>query len=103
MKQLPVDGEHIRLRDEWGGSGNRIVVRDRDDGQPGVAVVVAAGDHVYLVGDPPPCGVEILISTLTRLLKRNRIATCPWCDTLGLVDGDGGLDFCTHLPGCDAG
>jgi len=28
--------------------------------------------------------------------EREAIAACPWCDTLGMVDGDGGPEFCDH-------
>ena len=35
--------------------------------------------------------------------SRGRVEECPWCDTLGLVDGDGGFEFCTHPPDHDAG
>ena len=59
-----------------------------------LAVVETSVD--YLAADLDPEDISSLIGALTRLLDRDLVADCPWCDTLGLVDGDDGLEFCDH-------
>jgi hypothetical protein len=51
----------------------------------------------------PPASPNCSPHTLTRLVDRGRIEECPWCDTLGLVDGDDGPEFCGHPPPLDNG
>ena len=102
-RPLRVDAhEHLRLRDEW-TTGHRVVVRDRDDGLPGVTLAVVETCFDYLAADLDPEDISSLIGALTRLLDRHLVADCPWCDSLGLVDGDDGIEFCQHPVACDAG
>jgi hypothetical protein len=96
------DGERLPLGDEW-STGRRVVVRDRDDGLPGVTLAVVEDQHHYLAADLHPWCMAAVADTLTGLVDRGRIEECPWCDTPGLVDGDDGPEFCGHPPPLDNG
>lgn len=86
--------ELLRLRDEV-DTGHRLIVDDAPE-HYGVRVTVAVSDKRRLTAALDLAGLECLIAGLTEAADRHRRELCPWCDTLGMIDGADGPEFCTH-------
>jgi hypothetical protein len=86
--------ELLRLRDEI-DTGHRLIVDD-DSEHYGVRITVAASDKHRMTAALDLAGLECLIAGLTKVADRHRRELCPWCDTLGMIDGSDGPEFCTH-------
>lgn len=86
--------ELLRLRDEV-DTGHRLVVDDAPE-HYGVRVTVAVSDKHQLSATLDLSRLECLIAELTNVADRRRRELCPWCDTLGMIAGPDGLEFCTH-------
>ena len=85
--------ELLRLRDC--ATGHRLIVKDAAE-HYGVRLSVAAGDTISLGATLDLFDLEVLISELTKAADRHRRELCPWCDSLGMIDGLDGPEFCTH-------
>jgi hypothetical protein len=86
--------ELLRFRDEV-DTGHRLIVDDAPE-HCGVRVTVAVSDKHRLTAALDLAGLECLIAGLTKVADRYRRELCPWCDTLGMIDGLGGPEFCCH-------
>jgi hypothetical protein len=86
--------ELLRLRDEV-DTGHRLVVDDAPE-HHGVRITVAVSDKHRLTAALDLSRLECLITELTKVADRHRRELCVLCDTLGLVDGPGGAEFCDH-------
>ncbi len=92
--RLDVSGAEFYVRDDE-NTGRRLVV-ELDEDLFGAAVTVFETDREYLTIHLDLYELEVLASTLTRIAERTKRELCPWCDTLGMVDGYGGPEFCDH-------
>lgn len=86
--------ELLRLRDEV-DTGHRLILDDNPE-HCGVRITVAASDQHRLTAVLDLSRLECLIAGLTKVADRHRRELCPWCDTLGMIDGPDGPEFCTH-------
>jgi hypothetical protein len=87
--------ELLRFRDEI-DTGHRLIVDDAPE-HHGVRVTVAGEtERDTLTAALNLAGLECLIAGLTKAADRHRRELCPWCDSLGLIDGPDGSEFCTH-------
>jgi hypothetical protein len=88
--------ELLRLRDEVDTS-HRLVVDDAPE-HYGVRITVAVSDEHRLSTTLDLSRLECLIAELTKVADRRRRDLCPWCDTLGMIDGPDGPEPCNHEP-----
>jgi len=86
--------ELLRLCDEV-DTGHRLIVED-DPEHSGVRVTVAVSDKHRLSATLDLGRLECLIAELTKAADRHRRELCAWCDSLGMIDGLDGPEFCTH-------
>jgi hypothetical protein len=97
MKRQPpldISDADLYFRDEdetW----HRLMVK-RDDDLLGAAVTIIENSREYLTIHLDLYELEVLARTLTTIAERTQRELCPWCDTLGMVDGDDGPEFCDH-------
>jgi hypothetical protein len=78
------------------GLRRTTVLVEEEDPLLGATVAVFETDREYLVVHLDLYEVDALARMLATVAAGGLRQACPWCDSLGLVDGDDGPEFCEH-------
>ncbi|ANE80996.1 hypothetical protein A7U43_18390 [Mycobacterium adipatum] len=93
MNPYADDGrETLRLRDDL-VFGTRAIVHIDD---LGAILTIADTPENALCVHLDVSDIEQLILVLTEAADRIRYKLCPWCDSVGVVEGASGPESCTH-------
>ncbi|OBK20223.1 hypothetical protein [Mycobacterium sp. 1245852.3] len=92
--QLDISDAEFYVRDE-AETGRRLMVAVDED-LLGAAVSIIETGWEYLTVHLELYELEVLATKLTQVAARVKRELCPGCDSLGMVDGDRGPEFCDH-------